>query len=115
MTIIKKSDLLGKRDGAPDEPCTLKRSFKGSRMKLSIKLIQNHEEIIANCPELDINCYGSDKAEAIRRIKKVINFYVDSAKELGLDVESLTEITIEGETDQPLSDTGDNAQPHTIN
>jgi hypothetical protein len=91
------------------------RKFKGSSMKLSIRLIQNHEEIIANCPELDINCYGSDKAEAIRRIKKVINFYVDSAKELGLDVESLTEITIDGETDQPLNDSCDNTPPHTIN
>jgi hypothetical protein len=91
------------------------RKFEGSCMKLSIKLIQNHEEIIANCPELDINCYGSDKAEAIRRIKKVINFYVDSAKELGLDVESLTEISIDGETDQPINDNCDNSLTHTIN
>ncbi len=84
-------------------------------MKLSIKLIQNHEEIIANCPELDINCYGSDKDEAIRRIKNVINFYVDSAKELGLDVESLTEISVEGEINQPLDDTAACNHPNTIN
>ncbi|MBN1495564.1 MAG: hypothetical protein JXA07_02270 [Spirochaetes bacterium] len=84
-------------------------------MKLSIRLIPNHEEIIANCPELDINCYGSDKAEAIRRIKKVIYFYVDSAKELGLDVESLDEISVEGEPDLPLAE-GDNGAPtNTIN
>ena len=99
----------------PAKPCMPAKKFKGSCMKLSIKLIQNHEEIIANCPELDINCYGSDKAEAIRRIKKVINFYVDSAKELGLDVESLTEISIDGETDQPLNDKCDNSPTHTIN
>ncbi|HOT45237.1 MAG TPA: hypothetical protein PLM53_12365 [Spirochaetota bacterium] len=84
-------------------------------MKLSIRLIQNHEEIIANCPELDINCYGSDKDEAIRRIKNVINFYVDSAKELGLDVESLTEISVEGEMNQPLDDTASCQHPNTIN
>ncbi len=84
-------------------------------MKLSIRLIQNHEEIIANCPELDINCYGSDKDEAIRRIKNVINFYVDSAKELGLDVESLTEISVEGEMNQPLDDTASCRHPNTIN
>lgn len=73
-------------------------------MKLSIKLIHNHKEIIANCPELDINCYGSDKEEAIRRIKNVITFYVNSAKELGLDVESLDEISVDGEKDQSLVD-----------
>ncbi len=84
-------------------------------MKLSIKLIQNHEEIIANCPELDINCYGSDKDEAIRRIKNVINFYVDSAKELGLDVESLTEISVEGELNQAIDDTANCHHPNTIN
>ncbi|HNW28766.1 MAG TPA: hypothetical protein PKN50_09840 [Spirochaetota bacterium] len=84
-------------------------------MKLSIRLIQNHEEIIANCPELDINCYGSDKDEAIRRIKNVINFYVDSAKELGLDVESLTEISVEGEMNEPLDGTASCQHPNTIN
>jgi len=84
-------------------------------MKLSIKLIQNHEEIIANCPELDINCYGSDKDEAIRRIKNVINFYVDSAKELGLDVESLTEISVEGEMNQPIDELASCHHPNTIN
>ncbi len=84
-------------------------------MKLSIKLIHNHKEIIANCPELDINCYGSDKEEAIRRIKNVINFYVDSAKELGLDVESLDEISVEGEKDQSLDDIATCHHYHTIN
>ncbi|HOO72213.1 MAG TPA: hypothetical protein PK926_10665 [Spirochaetota bacterium] len=66
-------------------------------MKISIKLIENNNEIIANCPELDINCYGSNKDEAIRRIGSVINFYINSAKELGLDVENLSEIVIDGE------------------
>ena len=84
-------------------------------MKLSIKLINNHDEIIANCPELDISCYGSDKTEAIRRIKNVINFYVDSAKELGLDVDPLTEISIEGENKQALNDKSINTHTNTIN
>lgn len=73
-------------------------------MKISVKILHNRDEIIANCPELDINCYGSDKDEAVRRIKKVINFYVESAKELGLDVESLTEISVDGEMNQPITD-----------
>jgi phosphotransferase system HPr-like phosphotransfer protein len=66
-------------------------------MKISVKLIQSNDEIIANCPELDINCYGSDRNEAIRRIGSVIHFYINSAKELGLDVENLREIEIDGE------------------
>lgn len=66
-------------------------------MKISVKLIENNNEYIANCPELDINCYGSDKNEAIRRIGNVIHFYIHSAKELGLNVENLNEIIIEGE------------------
>ncbi len=69
-------------------------------MKITVNLIKVDNEFIANCPELDINCYGSDKDEAIRRIQSVIYFYIDSAKELGLDVENLQEIIIDGETDQ---------------
>jgi hypothetical protein len=84
-------------------------------MKLSIKLIQSHDEIIANCPELDINCYGSDKDEAIRRIKTVINFYMDSARELGLDVESLTEISVEGEKNQPVVEETITSNSNSIN
>ena len=84
-------------------------------MKLSIKLLHSHDEIIANCPELDINCYGSDKDEAIRRIKNVINFYMESAKELGLDVESLTEISVEGETNQSIKEQSIPSNTHTIN
>ena len=55
-------------------------------MKLSAELIKSEKEFVARCPELDINCYGSNKNEAIRRLKSVIQFYIDSAKELGLEV-----------------------------
>lgn len=65
-------------------------------MNISIKLIDNGEEYIANCPELDINCYGSDRNEAVRRLKDVINFYINSAKELGIDINPLKDISIEG-------------------
>jgi len=87
----------------------------GIDMKLSIKLIHNHDEIIANCPELDISCYGSDRNEAIRRIKKVINFYMESARELGLEVENLTEISIDGENKQTLNDKFIKSCTNTIN
>ena len=65
-------------------------------MNISIKLINNGTEFIANCPELDINCYGADKNEAMQRIKKVIAFYIESAKELGLDINPLKNISIDG-------------------
>lgn len=65
-------------------------------MNISIKVIDNGSEYIANCPELDINCYGADRNEAIRRIKEVIHFYISSAKEMGLDVLPLRELSIEG-------------------
>jgi hypothetical protein len=68
-------------------------------MKISVNLIENGTEIIANCPELDINCYANTKDEAVRRIKNVITFYMESARELGLDVQNLSELTIEGRTD----------------
>lgn len=61
-------------------------------MNISIRLIENGDEFIANCPELDINCYGSNKEEALRRIKAVISFYINSAKELGININSLEEL-----------------------
>lgn len=75
-------------------------------MKLSAELIKSEKEYIARCPELDINCYGLNKNEAIRRLRSVIQFYIDSAKELGLEIEGLVAISIDGEiTDQTSNDT----------
>ena len=65
-------------------------------MNISINLINTGTEFIANCPELDINCYGSNKDEAMQRIQKVIAFYIESAKELGLDIHPLKDISIDG-------------------
>jgi len=66
-------------------------------MKLSINLVENKDKIVANCPELDINCYGTNREEAVRRIHNVIDFYISSAKELGFDVENFEDIKIQGE------------------
>jgi len=71
-------------------------------MKLSITLLQVDDEFIASCPELEINCYGSDKGDAVRRIKNVLQFYIASAQELGFDVESLDTMIIEGEKHLPF-------------
>ena len=71
-------------------------------MKLSITLMQIENEFIASCPELEINCYGCDRVDAIRRIKNVLQFYITSAQELGFDVESLETMVIEGGTPLPF-------------
>ncbi len=66
-------------------------------MKLSIKLMEIEKEVIASCPELDVNCYGVNRGEAIRRLKNVLQFYIDSAQEFGLEVERFEAISIDGE------------------
>jgi len=84
-------------------------------MKISIRLIENNNEFIATCPELDINCYGSDRIEAVRRIKNVIHFYINSARELGLDVETLNEIMLEGDSFPLTLEQSFNQSSETIN
>ena len=71
-------------------------------MKITVNLIELDNEYIATCPELDINCYGADKNEAVKRIQNVINFYLNSAKELGLDVINFNEIQIDGKPKEKL-------------
>ena len=65
-------------------------------MKLSIEFVELENEFIARCPELDINSYGFNKDEAIRRLVSVIKFYMDSAKEVGLEVKGLDVVSIDG-------------------
>jgi phosphosulfolactate synthase (CoM biosynthesis protein A) len=84
-------------------------------MKISVKLIEHENEFIANCPELDINCYGGNRNDAIRRIQSVINFYIESAKELGLDVENLSEIMIEGEWNREFESGKNHMASESIN
>lgn len=80
--------------------------FPGYIMKLSVKLVAQNNEFIANCPELDISCYGADRGEAIRRIHNVLFFYIQSAKELGLEIESFDSISIEGEQKSIVDEDG---------
>ena len=82
-------------------------------MNISIKLIDNGSEYIANCPELDINCYGSDREDALRRIKAVIHFYINSAKELGISINPLKDLSLEG-TDMDLCDKWVNGNTNLI-
>jgi hypothetical protein len=66
-------------------------------LKITIKLIEHDSEYIANCPELDINCYGENKREAVKRLIYVLQFYIESAKDLGLDVDQFDEVAVDGE------------------
>lgn len=84
-------------------------------MKISINLQENNNEFIAICPELEINCYGTNKNEAIRRIKNVLQFYIHSAKELGLDVEKVESLTVEGKKVNISSNTSISYIPHSLN
>ncbi len=46
------------------------------------------DEYVANCPELEIFCYGKDELEARARIKKVIEFYAETASDLGYKIDT---------------------------
>lgn len=70
---------------------------RGTIVKIHIKIVEMEKEFIANCPELDVNCYGASRSEAVRRLVSVLQFYVDSAQELGLDVDRLDTVLVDGE------------------
>lgn len=72
-------------------------------MRISINLTEKENEYIANCPELDINCYGENRNQAVHRLQQVIQFYIQSARDLGLDVERFNEISIEGKKTEPIN------------
>lgn len=90
-------------------------SLRIYNMKLNVKLVATENEFIASCPELDVNCYGQNKDEAIRRLKNVLQFYIDSAQELGLDVEYLEELSIDGEKNKKSIMTENLPSSKTIN
>jgi hypothetical protein len=75
---------------------------KDCKVKISIKTIELENEVIANCPELDINCYGASRRDAVRRLMNVLYFYMDSARDLGLDVEQFDDICVDGENSMPI-------------
>ncbi len=75
---------------------------KDCKVKISIKTIELENEVIANCPELDINCYGASRRDAVRRLMNVLHFYIDSARDLGLDVEQFDDVCVDGENSMSI-------------
>lgn len=47
------------------------------------------ETYIASCPELDVHSYGQTTESAIERLKRIVNFYLESAEEMGMTLEEL--------------------------
>ncbi|MBU1075722.1 MAG: hypothetical protein KKH98_00420 [Spirochaetes bacterium] len=50
-------------------------------MVLTIEIFKKKRNFVAKCKELDIYSYGSSSEMAVKRLKKVIAFYVQSAGE----------------------------------
>lgn len=47
------------------------------------------DTFVAFCDELDIYSYGKTIEKAVDRLKRVVNFYLESADEMGLTLEEL--------------------------
>lgn len=47
------------------------------------------ETYIASCAELDVHSYGTTAEMAVERLKRIVNFYLESAEEMGLSLEEL--------------------------
>lgn len=44
---------------------------------------------VATCPELDIFAYGQTLDMAVNRLKRIVQFYMESAEEMGMTLEEL--------------------------
>ncbi|MEW6680385.1 MAG: type II toxin-antitoxin system HicB family antitoxin [bacterium] len=59
-------------------------------MKFPIELFKkNDTTYIASCPTLDLVTQGPTLERAILRLQEIINFYLQSADELGITIEDL--------------------------
>ncbi len=59
-------------------------------MGININVWKKNKEYVASCPELEIFCYGIDEKQARERLKKVIYFYVETASDLGYNINLAT-------------------------
>jgi predicted RNase H-like HicB family nuclease len=50
---------------------------------------EGNDSYIATCPKLNIYGCGRSVEEAVARLKKIVNFYIESAEELGISLEEL--------------------------
>lgn len=50
-------------------------------MFLTIEVVKRRVDFLAKCKELDVYSYGDTSELAVKRLKKVIKFYIQSAGE----------------------------------
>lgn len=59
-------------------------------MEFTVEVFRDKENrYIASCPKLEIYSYGHTMDKAINRLEKVVAFYMDSARELGVTLEEV--------------------------
>lgn len=59
-------------------------------MYFSVEVFRKDQDTyVASCPELDIYSYGRSLEAAVERLKRVVNFYLESADEMGVSLEEL--------------------------
>ena len=59
-------------------------------MHYSVEVFLNKDnKYIATSPELNVFSYGETADKAVDRLDKIINFYMESADELGVSIEEL--------------------------
>lgn len=56
---------------------------------------EGEQAYIASYPKLEIYSYGKTISDAVSRLKEIIKFYIESAKELGISVEKLCNVPSE--------------------
>ena len=78
-------------------------------MYFSVKVYKkDRQTFVASCPEMGVFSYGGTVEQAVDRLKRVVQFYIDSSQEMGLSLEDLGVRSPWGEDGQA---TGDAARP----
>lgn len=57
------------------------------QMEVQIELDQEKDVFRASCPSLDIHCFGLSQGQALVRLKLVMQFYMETARERGLEID----------------------------
>ncbi|MBU0567061.1 type II toxin-antitoxin system HicB family antitoxin [bacterium] len=65
-------------------------------MDLSVEVYRDKDNTyVASCSKLDVYSQGETLNRAVNRLREIVNFYVESADELGLSLEELCGANVE--------------------
>ena len=85
-------------------------SFEEESVYFSVEVYRKDPDtFVAFCSELDIYSYGPTIEFAVDRLKRIVNFYIESADEMGMTLEELGLSTSEGQPMIPR------VSPHNLN